>query len=117
MRGGTRGMGISTEEEFRGREELPDRFPDPSRGFGAGANAHTRVRMEGWQQKQLGVQRVAPRSAQERNLSTEKNGLTPTGLLMEGQCAHRGAIGLVFRVDCRQTKSWLIVNDKRVDRS
>ena len=23
-----------------------------------------------------------------------KNGLTPTGLLMEGQCAHRGAIGL-----------------------
>jgi hypothetical protein len=75
------------------------------------------VRMEGWQQKQLGVQRVAPRSAQERNLSTEKNGLTPTGLLMEGQCAHRGAIGLVFRVDCRQTKSWLIVNDKRVDRS
>ena len=46
--------------------------------------------MEGWRQKQLGVQGIAFRlEGDELVHNYTKNGLTPTGLLMEGQCAHR----------------------------
>jgi hypothetical protein len=50
--------------------------------------------MEGWRQKrQLGVQSNRVQTGKEMNCpQLHKNGLTPTGLLMEGQCAHR-AVG------------------------
>src|SRR5260370_786093 len=50
-------------------------------------NGHIQSADGRWRQKQLGAKnRVQIR--QEMNLSQpQKNGLTPTGLLMEGQCA------------------------------